>query len=364
MKHRALVDLGTWITDFERAARRAGDQERLRLVELSDRSWEIIQQEPERALAYCEEGAALARKLGEPCWELYHDYWRCEIYWNYLRHSDTGRDVIVKTFVKAQGLAYRDCLIVGRVFRMMTDMLFRIDSDGYIDDVRAMDDYTQQQVPLDDDALLLIMRRRAAIAYIEEDYDVAERETRLYLAECSGNAFRQTDAYILLSKIAAKRDDVDGAYQYAIETERAAHRANRISAEGIALLRQARYQQMRGFPDEARALYERGEALMTELPHFYYSDYYDAVCGYLELVGEIEEAISLRDRQLEELIQDGVLALEIDCRIERCRLFGRLKLPPLEEELNIAYEQARKLPRPDRTLQKLDRIKNGDYSDK
>src|SRR5688572_12568798 len=101
MNH-AFVDLWGWFNASRSQAYSAGDRARMRLSELHEQAWPLLERDPQRALAYIEEGIHLARQLDEPCWELFHEYWRLETYVFYLIDMRTAIRLGVELAVKAR----------------------------------------------------------------------------------------------------------------------------------------------------------------------------------------------------------------------------------------------------------------------
>lgn len=65
-----------WFPEFESAARRRDDRERVRLAGLYHLAYACEQADPDRMLALCAEGRRLADRLGEPWWGLFYDHLR------------------------------------------------------------------------------------------------------------------------------------------------------------------------------------------------------------------------------------------------------------------------------------------------
>jgi hypothetical protein len=65
-----------WFDEFQRAARIAGDVDRQRLSALAYQAWRYQDANQfTEAFETFRQGADLARRLHERCWELFFDYW-------------------------------------------------------------------------------------------------------------------------------------------------------------------------------------------------------------------------------------------------------------------------------------------------
>jgi len=360
---RATVDLWKWYYDYGAYARARHDSERIRLFNFFDSGVQYRYRDPAQALSTFEAGAELARQLNEPCWEVFYEHWCCEIYVFSLRDLEKGLEHSIRTFTLAHKSGYLHCPILARVYRILIDVYYIIDVEGNLEKIHQMLDYMTRNVPLDQDTYLLTERRRAGLHYSFDEWDDAEREALKYLNLARGDYYRESDAYHFLCNIAMRQKQPERAYEYALELERIASNKPRVVLQlAHALLAQAVYKQSIEEIEEAERLYERGTAIFHEHKAKLGLDYYDLVCIYHERMGDADTALKLRDRQLQELVESSSPSFELYCRLQRCRLLGRLGRP-VAQELADAYEATKKLLKADYHTKKLKQVENGDYAD-
>ena len=357
------VDLWGWFNKFKAAARANNDNERVKLVGQYETGMVYRFKEPEQALHSFSKGVDLARSLSEPYWELFFQYWCCDIYIFELRDLDKGLEKTIQTFLLAHKPPYQNAPVVGRVYITLVYAYYIIDAEGYADNIRDMLQYMMEKLPLDHDTLLRVQRYRAGLHYTFDEWDEAELEALKFLELARGIPMREDDAYQLLWNIALEKKDYERAIDYAIELEKASKRTGRDEVIALSLLGQALCKQKLKQPD-AHILYERALTIYEEYqgPQARGINFYDVICAYLEGDDKPEAALDFRDQQLAMLVNTRKYSFELHCRLKRCRLLGRMG-KPVQKELEAAYEATNRLKRPERDRKKLDLVKNGDYSE-
>jgi hypothetical protein len=357
-----MVNLWKWFDDFGYDAYRRSDPARIRLHGFFNPGFDSRFTEPERTLALFTEGAALARQLGYPCWELFYELWCAEAYIFYLQDYRRGLEQVVKAFTLAHQPHYRTCPCVGRVYRAFMDIHSFVDMSGNHLQILAMIDYMEQNVGLDDDTVHLIQRRRAGLYYEDENWEAARREVLKFLDMVRGNAYREATAYSFLYWVAYRQKLYDDAYAYICQSEEAARRAADDRTIGFSLLAQALHQVRVGEADEGARLFTQGMAHYERVAIKPRGGYYHVVSAYYEETGKPDLAWAALERELEDEISIGSMPGIAECRLGRCRLLGRLG-KVLGDELTAACEAARALKKPERMLAKLAKVAAGDYAE-
>lgn len=360
-----IIDLWKWFYDFRATARWKNDSERLRLFQHFDTGVWHRHRDPDQALAAFEKGVELSRRLKEPYWEVFFQYWCCEIFVHSAKDLERGLERCIQTFILAHKPGYLNCPVLGRVYRILTDVYYIIDAEGSADKMREMVDYMLKNVPIDNDTYLLLQRRRAGLHYTFEEWDDAEREALHYLNLSNGQPFRESDAYHFLWNVATRKKEHDRAYAYAVQLEKTAENNTSVTLEyGFSLLAQALYQLTQDNKEEAERFYNRAMAVYDDHKAIRSLDFYDVACAYHEKLGDAEKALSLRNQQLKELIDTASHSFEIHCRLKRCRLLGRMgKTSELKAALADAYEATKKLRKPEFYVRRFQRVENGEYGD-
>ena len=88
--------------------------------------------------------------------------------------------------------------------------------------------------------------------------------------------------------------------------------------------------------------------------------YHDIVCDYLELIDKSDDALKLREEQLETLKPSGLVHVLCDCHLMRCRLLGRMGTLT-DDHIAEAMEASQLLLKPESYHLKVEQIKAGNY---
>jgi hypothetical protein len=114
-----------------------------------------------------------------------------------------------------------------------------------------------------------------------------------------------------------------------------------------------------GHEAEARRLHVRAETQVNRLQMPPTDLYFDALCAYHHLGGEVSQALEVRLRELETIQGWGRLAYECRTRVRLCWLRARLGQPCAGDRA-AAVVAAEKLRKPGPYLTLLERIDRGE----
>jgi tetratricopeptide (TPR) repeat protein len=354
------VSIWTWIENFERSAYQNEDALRIKLVKGYEQGWRCIRSgHYDDALIHFEENLKLAQRLKEYWWELFLDSNCCELFIYYKAEMGKVFDRTVRLATRAYKPEYTDCPARSRIYCNLADVYIDVDWFSYLDEVMAMLDYIEKDVPMDDDTHLRVRYIRAQIVYELERYDEAEDIVQRCLAGSSTNDYRMSHANDILSRIAYARGDLLDALSYAKERERYARYPPILRSVADALLWQAVLTWRLGDKGTAQSLFQQGiaEYERHDLPKR--GTYYHTLCEYYELSGEIERALKLREEQL-IAIQSLSLTEQTFAHLHYCRLLGRMG-KPLDEALANARALTKNMKRTELYLKYVQRIEDGNY---
>lgn len=354
-------DLWGWFNRYAAQAALEGHPLKIRMPQLYDLGWEALRAEkPEEALGYFEEGLRIAYLLDDPCWDLYFDYWAAETHIFYQNNYQIGLDHAIKVAARAHQERYKTCPVRGRVYYTLMYVYYAMDAIGYEDKIREMVAYMEDEVPLDDDTYQRIQYTRASLAYALENYREAEDLIQAYLNITLGNAHRQSGGYNMLRQIAYAEGKIQAAFDYGFQAEQKARWSRLQSSVASALLWQAVCAQRLGQVERAALLYQSGNAHHERYQLKRLPSYYNAVCEYLELAGHKEEALALREEEIQNIPQVGSIDYIADAQLQLARLLGRMGRN-YQAILTKAYEISHSLLRPERYLDKLKSVEAGDF---
>lgn len=353
------LDLWGWFRQYRQEAYRVKNDEKLKLPNLFSEAWDYFETQPLKAMSLLTQGRELAKKLNEPCWMLFHDYWRCEGQLFYLDDAKAGLDMAVRIAAEAHKPLYERCPIRARVFRILVDAYSANDPVGYADQIYKTVEYLEKEVPMDHDTRCLLQAKRAYMAYVFDRLDEAVDESQRFMAMVELYDFQHAYAHQMLCKYLYMRGDVDAALKHAQEGEVMARRADRKSLLASFAAWQALLNHKQGDAETSQSFYRVAASRQQALGVTASMAYYDAMSEYLELSGQPEEALRLRDQEMVEAKKSNSLYGIVEAMTKRCQLLARMGRP-LTEDLKIAREMAQKFLKPELALAKLDKIERGE----
>jgi hypothetical protein len=359
---RATVDEWKWFWDYKKMAYAQNDAQKIQLVEYYLTGQQYFFDDPQRAIHLFEAGHNLARILVEPYWELFFNYWCSEVYLFGFKDLQKALEKSVQSFVLAHQAPYQNSPFIGRVYFELMSVHYTLDAEGYADQIRAMMAYMSDNVRLDKDTVLLLQRYRAGLHYTFEEWDKAEVEILKYLEMSRGTGLRESTAYSFLMYLMIETQRYEEFHAYALQLEKSAARINRKQAVATALLARAVYALKHGQPAAAENFNERAWTILNGQNYAYEAGIYNLSCAYQETKGDAEAALKLRDRQLANLVGKRNYQFESSCRLNRCRLLGRMGRA-IDQEISGAYESIKMLRTTTTYLKYLKEIEQGDYSD-
>lgn len=357
------MNVWDWIREFEWQARSRGDDRRARLTHYHPEAFQYRHTEPDRMLALLEEGRRLGRSLGEPWWVLFFDHWRVETLIYYKEDYTSLLDLAVQATLELRKPPLEQHPLRFAIYCNLVAAYLCIDPRGYVSAIQQALDYLHKEVPAEGEEKYLLIARRHWFAYelgrLEEANRLALEELALTDADPDRwiALHHSVDTYKTLCRIAHRRDDWSALMGYARAGEEVARNQGTKYPYELAafLLAQALWSRHEGREEEAKRLYRRATAQMGRLGKAGDSSYYDALCAYHELGGQLTHALRARDRELEEIRGKGQLAYECECRLKRCRLVRKMGLP-LEEEAQAVRIAMKRLREPSWYQTELDRV--------
>jgi len=355
------TDLWGWFNRFAAQAFGSGNIQHQQLVRLYDKGWQALRAEKhELAFNTFEEGLELARKLSFPCFELFYDYWCSETLIFYKNDYRTGLDRAIKMGARAHKDQYLECPVRGRVYYTLMYVYYAMDALGYEDKIREMIAFMENEIPLDDDTYQRTLYTRSSLAYALEDYDQAEKIIQQYLGITIGNAHRQSGGHNMIRMIHHARGNLKEAFDHAFIGEKNARVSRLENSVALSMLWQANYAKYLGDDERAAVLHQRGKFHHDQFDLKPLPEYYNAVCEYLELTGDMQQALELRRKQIGEISEVGSVSYTAHSHLQYVRLCGRAG-EDITEALATTRKAGEALLKPQKFNEKLEKVESGDY---
>ncbi|MGB1286890.1 MAG: tetratricopeptide repeat protein [Aggregatilineales bacterium] len=353
--------LWTWFHESTEQAVLTEDRERLHLINLHHRFWHHLETAPQYSLTLLDEGVTLAQSLNAPCWELFHHYWRTELLLFYTQQMDKALESAISGVVKAGKPAYRDCAVVGDVYRILVDSHTWIDPAGYQDKIHQTIQHMRTHMALDTETSLVLIAREVQVAEATGDDDTALQLAQHYLSKSDDYIFQRVHAWQYLTRILYRQGDKYSALNYAVLLEQTSRENDYRLELCVALASLARITQEIGKKEQALVYYHRAIREFIQLRSVPTPDFFDALCGYLIATENIETAINLREQQIKLLLERHTIHHECEARLAYYQLLYDAGKPH-ESALDAAKESAQHLKKPDRYLTRLAKIAGASQS--
>lgn len=359
-----FVDVYSWIREFQREAHRKGDIPRLQLIDYQGQAWQHFETNPQQSLQILYEARDLAEQLHEPCWMLYYDSWLGECLNLYLNDFKQGMRHAMQTIVEVRKPEYEQCAMLCRGYRIVIESYIYSDPVGYADKIRELIAYADNEIPIDYDTYCILKKREAELEFALGNLDDAIQSAQDYLKRSAEQfvTFHMAYAYEMLVHYAYLQGQVDVPHKLIIECEKMARANQRHSLVAIAQAWRARFNQMQGNLEDAKALYQVATHNMSQLGMTVSLSFYEAISSYNEADDNIGEAINIRNRHYDTIQGRGGYYLETEILLKKIRLQGRAGQDP-SSTIEQAKQIATHLQNPQHFLNKLQYVENGDYSE-
>jgi hypothetical protein len=359
-----FVDVYTWIQEFQQNAMSNGDMRRLQLIDYQMRAWEHFETNPEKSLHILYEAHDLAEELQEPCWMLYYDGWLGECLNLYLTNFKDGLQHAMKTVVEIRKPEYENCTMLCRGYRIVIESYIYSDPVGYADKIRELITYTDKEIPIDYDTYCILKKRESELEFALGRLEPAIQSAQDYLRRSSEQmvTFHMAYAYEMLVHYVFLEGDIATGKTLINACEAMARENQRRSLVAIAQAWRALFSLMDAESEEADSLYQQATSNMSQLGMSVSLSYYEAVSSYNEKKGDVQQALVIREQQLEAVSGRGGYYLETEILLKKARLLGRMG-----QDTTGAIMQARQisenLVQPQHFLDKLEIVEQGDYSE-
>lgn len=323
-------------------------------------AWDKNETDPHQCNTLLLNAREKAEVLNEPWWVLFFDYWRCILLWARLDDLHTAQRLGIRMTVDAKKPLYERHPLVPRIYNQLVSIFTYVDPVGYQGRIRELMSFLESDIEIDEDIEYLLLANRANLYFALDELETAREWAFKSLNHISHRAYYAASAYSKLALYSYIRKDYQRVADYIEEGQSAAQEAGRRLIICEMLAWRALLSHIDGDFDEAERLYHHAlhnrERIGTT-PTF---TYHDVICDYLERIDKSDQALKLRDEQLENLKPSGLIHELCECYLMRCRLLGRMgKLT--DADIDEAVKASEDLLKPQTYHDKIEQIKSGNY---
>jgi hypothetical protein len=356
-----------WIREYRKRAQADGDKPRLRLTEIAGEAWEYYgpDTDPDRVLLLLRDGRRWAEELGELWWVLFFDEWRLVVLLYQKRDFRDVHDLAIANVLKVRSPPYAPYPGKFWTHRALKSVYQGIDPRGYADEIGELLSHIEEEFAPEGEERWQLLVDRCTLAYecrqLEEAYDFALQGLaavdslvpRTEQARCTASAYRY------LAALAHERRDWDALREWALLGQEEARSANRPLLQAEFLMWQAMLAR-RGRDEKGARLLLKRQAISIVRRLRVPSDgpYWDALCAFYEVGGELELALRARQREFQSFAGRGLLGAECELLLKQCRLLSKLGRLGETDVARVRAAVAR-LRRPATYLAELERLLQG-----
>jgi hypothetical protein len=316
-----------WLSDAHASAKASGDTRREKLGELFEKCVDAItSRNGLRQLQISDQGYQLARELAEPWYELLFIHGKITARRELHQLVGAIDEAVAATVLLQKQPGYR---LMACTYNDLAAVQQAVDPLGSSAQTKPLLEYIGDLVAPHERCAGCLRSRW--ISYFLDSGQLEDAKQKVLesldeLDESDGPSTRDRaalDLFHTLAAIAFRQGNIDDMAKWsAAANERLSNAEPTTLAE--ANLWQALVHVFRGDCDEARRLEQRAAACAVRSKDQLSDRYYDAHVAYHEGVGNLGQAIALRQSQLKSLQGCGMTGRECLCLIEICRLKLRL----------------------------------------
>lgn len=354
-----------WFLDYEYDAWQQNDRERQQLAGYHHRAYELRETNPDRALDLIAQGAALARERQESWWQLFYDHYRVHALLHFKQDYRDVLDLAVRNTLEVRKPGFADFPRRLLIHHDLISAYSGIDPEGYAQPIReALDWLDAETPPTGEDRYMLLGGKRefalelndlaTAEEMVQESLRVADMETERTLAQ-----HFSVFTYSAQADLAWRRKD----FVTLAEAARCGEELARLVGHKVELAEFLMWQgflaRKAGDEQQASRLQRQASQQLARVQMPPLASYFNALCAYHELAGQLDQAIQARQQELETLRDRGRHVREARCRLEICKLLAK-QGTTLDGEEGAARTAFHQLRHPEPYLEELESIKRRD----
>lgn len=351
------MDVFEWVDSKLREYGEAGDSERFELASVRYDHYSLAERNVDAYLQVLREAANKARAMNEPLWTLYYDAFYLEALLYHKKDFRQALDLAARCVLEVRKPTYHAW--PGR-FVVYNTALFAytgVDPWGYEKPIQDLLDALDKEVPRKPNHdRQVAMLRRCEFAMERELWDEARRISYDHLPQAQefGNIAYLYDIQADLFYIEYFRGNWDGMFAFPDLLEKLTEEKEFRMELAESLAWRAAAARHRGNEEMAQKRYRSAASRIARVSSVPSCEYFQAIVAFHEEGADWENALRVRDRELEIVAPSGRTLYECQLRIDRCRLLRKLGRETTAEEEKVR-EAASRLRDPRRVLAKLER---------
>lgn len=356
---RPYVDMWSWVETFHYRAFVARDEQRLRLLAIHAIAFDLREKNPEQAFALLQEGVAQAESLQEPWIAASFECRIVEMFMLSLARYEDAVEQAMKLVTKMSQDTFLNFPMRAWAFMNLIIAYFELDALSYSDEILAMIETLETRMPIDRDIHQRLYYYRSRLYLGLRDHDSAMKDALVHMEMTTGNPFRASYGYDLLTHLSYLAHDDRRAQEYAHLAQETSEQADHRVALANSYYWQALFLHQQTQPEDAHRMFLRAtaEAISLNLPQDL--GLLRGKCRYYEAKGEYEASLAVWDDQIQRM-DDRTPNRQSYFYVFLHRCFVLRQLDRLTEaDITQTRQAALRLRQPDKYLPFIDELHNG-----
>jgi hypothetical protein len=352
------MNIWAWIHNLAQAARSRGDKPRMTMVASFYEAMDVADENPDVALSLLDQSRTIAQQHQELWWIQLVNHWELQYRLYNKRDLTNTLELAVQSTVETRKPHFAEFPQRICLHEDLIRVYMQQDPLGHLDMIENALDYMESQLNPRVECFLCFQQLKTLHKIVTNDFDGANANAHAFLSYANHDAFHLCHAYQDLCEIAFHQKDWQAIGRWAYLGESVAKTQHNNTDQLIEFgMWQAVFERFQGYEKEAQQRYRSAAKRATQYQGGLDRAYFDALCAYHELGGELEKALLSREAWLDSLTNTAHYYDECNCLIDIIRLQTALQMS-ISDMMTRFETCVRNLQRPASVREKLTQILN------
>jgi hypothetical protein len=327
---------------------------------LFNQGMHLRERDLDASLAKMFEGRDKALASGEASAAFYMNHWILQTLITKKEDYNAAYDLAVQTAAESHLPAYENMQERICVFQDLILVYLGKDPLGHAELIEQAIQEMNSRITRPVNCKFCMQGLRCEFEIVKGDLNAAEAATYQYLAMSEQQNERYhygVQAHARMCEVVYARRDWRQMIHFATVGDQWG-RSNSSLAEHMVFFQAclALAHRRLGRESEAQTYYRLAVSRASTVAANMLKAYYDVLCDFHEMEGELQAAVNLRDRELDEIRGKGALYREARSRLERARLLKQLG-QPIDQHLADAEQVIARLKKPAPLLEQAEQLR-------
>lgn len=321
------MNIWSWIDRIEDDAYQNDDRERINMVRTFYKALRVADDDPDLSLNLLNQSRAIAQQCEELWWVQLTNHWELQFRIYNKRDLTNTLELAVQSAVETRKPHYTEFPQRICLHEDLIRVYMRQDPIGHLDMIEDALGYMETELNPRVECFLCFQQLKISQKILKAEYAEAKTSALALLQYAGKDPFHLCHAYQYLCEIACLQNDWESIGEWAyLGASYAEKQFNNTDQRIEFTMWQAVYERHAGNEQVAHQRFVSAAGRATNYTGGLNTAYYDAVCAYHELGGELEKALKSRELFLSTLVNTAQYHAECECLLEIIRLRQTLGL--------------------------------------